>query len=582
MHNTPLKLIATGLAIALNGFALVSSAEVTTAPVQSVALLHVPARDIGSAFCLSTSGYFLTTENALHYANGAQVQVILWPNEPQEKVLPAQIVRTDKQRDLALLKISPPAGLAALDFANGAQVQVGQEITTFDYYLRNIYRDKPPFPSPMLRRAELTSGSMPGARADRLECDAMLTYGGSGAPVLNDSGKLIGMIESVGNRGASIMPLSRIRAFFAEPVVTLEPQEVPFARRYQQMEFKVRIVSLAEPTPNYEVEFSLGVEGEQAQLVSSPAIGSECSFTLAPCRTARGKWQTLAADQASGPVKGEVLDQPIHVGERTVRLNEIRRIDFPSDSEKSAVVLVNGAILKGKVVGLESLPVKTEKTTLPVDLSQSRSIVLGDADARHHALRYSLTVKSRGAAVSTVGGTIALSGDDPSGQPAPDSNSRRAIARSGTIPQPTDKSVNTPLAGGNGGRPMRIVSPTWADVVGFRYRLSQWNHVGIIQSFEPLYDRRANSAPDQMVGKDGYVVGGLLVDSDQYAHAVRVIFMRLTDGKLDVGDMYVSDWIGTPSSGQDPKRLAGDGQHVLGVCGRKGINMDAIGLVLRP
>ena len=44
---------------------------------------------------------------------------------------------------------------------------------------------------------------------------------------------------------------------------------------------------------------------------------------------------------------------------------------------------------------------------------------------------------------------------------------------------------------------------------------------------------------------------------------------------------YASDWTGTPS-GIAVHALAGHGERVLGTFGHKGLNLDAVGLVLSP
>ena len=56
--------------------------------------------------------------------------------------------------------------------------------------------------------------------------------------------------------------------------------------------------------------------------------------------------------------------------------------------------------------------------------------------------------------------------------------------------------------------------------------------------------------------------------------------MRQVKGKPNPADQYTSDWIGRATSGQRPKLIAGHGERVVGVCGRKGMNCDALGLVI--
>jgi hypothetical protein len=70
------------------------------------------------------------------------------------------------------------------------------------------------------------------------------------------------------------------------------------------------------------------------------------------------------------------------------------------------------------------------------------------------------------------------------------------------------------------------------------------------------------------------------VHADDLVRAVRVVFVRQqSDGSLDKTDFYLSDWIGEPAD--TARRTLGNGTTpVLGVCGRRGALIDAIGLVL--
>ena len=102
----------------------------------------------------------------------------------------------------------------------------------------------------------------------------------------------------------------------------------------------------------------------------------------------------------------------------------------------------------------------------------------------------------------------------------------------------------------------------------------------------PLYDDRP-PPPDHfdpltpVRGKEGYVVGGLEVDSGEYVNAVRITFVRKTDQGLDLTDTYQSDWLGTPTPGREPQKLLGEGEEIIGAAMRQGIVLDSVGLLYR-
>jgi hypothetical protein len=97
--------------------------------------------------------------------------------------------------------------------------------------------------------------------------------------------------------------------------------------------------------------------------------------------------------------------------------------------------------------------------------------------------------------------------------------------------------------------------------------------------FEPVFFR-ARAPKDAVLAREGYAVGGLMVDADQHVQAVQVIFMRIgTDGKLDPADKYTSEWIGQ-RTGRPPRMIGGDGAKVTGAHSRRGPVLNAIGLIL--
>ena len=145
------------------------------------------------------------------------------------------------------------------------------------------------------------------------------------------------------------------------------------------------------------------------------------------------------------------------------------------------------------------------------------------------------------------------------------------------------KPVETAIAGGQGGGHYVSQMPDPPqNVVGFRVKIGNWGNKPIINKFDCLYDRQDDGQADVVMAKRGYVVGGMLADTDEYVHALKIIFVRECNGVLDPKDRYLTPWIGTPSSGSAPKQFAGHGERVVGVCGHKGMNYDAIGLMIIP
>jgi hypothetical protein len=141
------------------------------------------------------------------------------------------------------------------------------------------------------------------------------------------------------------------------------------------------------------------------------------------------------------------------------------------------------------------------------------------------------------------------------------------------------------VVGGNGGGPVQSPSPNGSPVIGFRHALGRWANHGVLRRFEPIFQGGVEkAAPDPktrtVLARDGYVVGGLLVDYDDTSViAVRVIFLRKKGDQLDPNEQYRSEWIGTPA-GKHQKQLAGKGELIIGTFGRQGLNVDALGVLM--
>lgn len=147
------------------------------------------------------------------------------------------------------------------------------------------------------------------------------------------------------------------------------------------------------------------------------------------------------------------------------------------------------------------------------------------------------------------------------------------------VPQAIGRKL--PEIGAAGGFAFESIDGQKRPVIGFHSSFGQWAGKQWIRQMEPFYeDEPALPNSDRVMAKPGYAVGGLLLDTPEFVNAYAVIFMRVTgDGKLDPADSYTSDWIG-PKSDKAPQPLNGQGKAVIGVHGRAGAILNAVGLVL--
>ena len=111
----------------------------------------------------------------------------------------------------------------------------------------------------------------------------------------------------------------------------------------------------------------------------------------------------------------------------------------------------------------------------------------------------------------------------------------------------------------------------------------------VVTSLRPLYDGDEGTYAGNLHGHprgeryevrapEGFAVGGLYVKSGTRVDGFAVVFLKRTEEGLDPSTARVSRWIGGTDGGK-PVLLGGQGFRITGVHGRRGAEIDAIGLV---
>lgn len=179
-------------------------------------------RSVGSGFVIDPEGYIMT--NAHVVANAQRVQVLLPPTNADGSlatalssrmtVVPARIVGTTSEIDLALLKVDMK--LPALALATYSQVRQGETVFAFG--------------SPAGLRHTLTHGMVssvarqtdPDSPLIYVQTDAPINPGNSGGPLVNIKGEVVGLNTFIlSNSGGSdglgfAVPSATVRTAFRQ------------------------------------------------------------------------------------------------------------------------------------------------------------------------------------------------------------------------------------------------------------------------------------------------------------------------------------------------------------------------------
>jgi serine protease Do len=163
---------------------------------------------LGSGFIVDPSGYVVTNNHVIDEAT--QITVTLDDNQQ----FPAELVGTDPQTDLALLKIKAPKPLPAVSFGDSDLAKVGDWVMAVG--------------NPFGLGGTVTAGIVSargrninaGPFDDFLQIDAAVNQGNSGGPTFDMSGKVIGINTAIASpNGGSVGIGFAIPANLAKPVI---------------------------------------------------------------------------------------------------------------------------------------------------------------------------------------------------------------------------------------------------------------------------------------------------------------------------------------------------------------------------
>jgi S1-C subfamily serine protease len=232
----------------------------------------------GSAFCIHRSGLFVTNEHVVNPSapgivprEGSgrdEVTLILGPGEKNQKSFTAKIVRTDKQLDLALLRITGADNLPTLSLGDDDQLEELMDVVAFGFPFGagigepSAAAPGPPpapnrrdYPSVSVNAGSITALRRKGGDLDRIQLDATINPGNSGGPVLDKSGKVIGLVVSIavaqglGRTGiSSAIPVSHLKRFLARPDIVFTAPVVNRANQDQPAEFRAQATSILPTT----------------------------------------------------------------------------------------------------------------------------------------------------------------------------------------------------------------------------------------------------------------------------------------------------------------------------------------------
>ena len=413
---------------------------------QATALLETTNEDAsGTAFCVDPSGLFVTNDHVAEEAVNQKMTLVLHPGEANQKTLIAHVLRTDKDDDLALLKVDGVAGLTSLPLGRDNGLLETDSVTAFGYpFGKDLALSDKSAPSITVSVGRITALRRDKEGLQFIQLDASLNPGNSGGPVLDANGKIVGVVEA-GVPGAALnfaIPVHLLTKFLQTPSIFFAPSVAP-GTETQVHAFYICVLPLLPNTGPFTVTLTLNAPGQaprsftahpaesatdrqatdrqatdrqatDRQATDGQATDHQAAFLVsaAPIPPPAGpKRLRLTAQSPRGTLVGEVSDQGIDIAGQRLNLSQARAIRLTHGGMATAD-LVGGQHVTGKLVGLDAVQTAVAGEAQVINFTRYPMVLVTEAASPPSHVDYQITVqitvRHRAKVVGQQSGTLWL------------------------------------------------------------------------------------------------------------------------------------------------------------------------------
>lgn len=372
-------------------------------------------RILGSAFCIHSSGLFLTGESLVRPAKG-KVQIILNPNEKNQRIINATVIRQYNDSLFALLRAEKKMKYVALPLGNDARLFETQELAAFGFKSLRRRSTNSMYPNVSVTVQRITSLMRKDGALRYIELEPRNYSDNTGGPVLDENGKIVGLNITGMISSRYAMPVKEIIKFLSPPVLTFQPPEVLYKNRSHQVTFALDVQQIIRTSSkDLEVQLTLD-QGKRARTFQAKAqekLPTRYLVKAAPvAKPKKNAPLNVSVQLESGSLDGQVLDQSIRIGKEKFQLSNVHSI--VNEGKQYALIPLSGQPVRGPKWLPDEIKILIAGQSLTIKTDSIQDLTVKPPTEDPGQIAWKWTVKAADKIVAEQKGELALKQYKPS------------------------------------------------------------------------------------------------------------------------------------------------------------------------
>jgi S1-C subfamily serine protease len=361
-----------------------------------------------TAFCIHSAGWFVTCAHVTTHTENGKLRLILNSGEKDQAIVETKVIRADKDKDLALLKVPGGGPFTALALGKVDGLTETTRLTAFGYpFGEDLALADNTYPAISVSQGAVTSLRKKDGKLEVIQLDASLNPGNSGGPVLDSEARVVGIVAA-GIEGAAVnfaVPISHLVSFLAEPEVELVAPALNLENMSKPASFKAKVLAVLGNVADYTADLTLKTAGAQRKIAMKREADGFSAMEV-PVPPEKGPLSIeLTANFGRSSVTGIMTDASFTVGGKPCRLSKVQLLEGGS---KPNVIEDDGTLLEGTIAGLSSVTVTLDDMKTTLDLTKAKSVTMHPIGVIN-TVEYELAISKGGKVVKTDAGTITIS-----------------------------------------------------------------------------------------------------------------------------------------------------------------------------